>query len=348
MAPRPKSSAAKNSTDAGTRRKYIHEQVVAKKIADNFRSWGPSDTDVRTNAAGKTLREVITQDYAHFLAGREPKVMGALYYARLRAEFRSLVGKYSDLSVNDPSISADPRLVKAIYATKRAHPERTAISAYLSSCDLPNQTEIVALCRYFVDLKPLCLKQLSSAVDALRFISRLSVPSHYPAETRIVQPWMDGVLDQALSRSRANKTSDDVFCDSHKSLLYLVMPHAQLDKVLNCKQNWTSVAEDIIALVSSSQVGFRLFSVAVEGVVSSKVAQVIYDRLNDCFQKKVKLSADQVLKHQQETLTQVELLPSIDLLPSRRTVSLKYRAEPINVKVQSVQEHVQRSPTPPP
>lgn len=333
---------AKQAGGAG-KRCYTIEQMVAKKLLDNFKGWGPQDTDVRCNSRGMTLRQVLLADMQAHKEGRDPRIMGALYYQNLKTEFKSDQGRFSQLSVKDPTLAVSPALVKAIYATRRAHPERSEICAYLQTCTLPNQSEVVGLCRYFSQLRPRCIKQLAAAMDACRFLARLKIADKYPEEYGIIKPWVDEALEQALIRSRANKTPDTVFCEIHRELLGLVLRLDDLDRVSQCGGNWVGVSEYISNLVASSQTGYRLFLVAIEAVIACKVAQVIADRISSLLAQKKSISVEAAKLHERDTQQLVSEIDSLDMLPARRTIALRCLGEPVSIKVQSYQEQVQMS-----
>ena len=341
MGPNKRVTRAASASGVGNRR-YTPEQVVHKKLHDNFRGWGPADTDLR-QVDSLTLRQTVARDLESFNQGKEPRVMGAVYYAKLKALFKAPVSSDTDFVIDDAALPINPRLVNAICAARRAHPDRSALSAYLQTCVLPNQSEFVGLCRYFLSLKPGCLKQLAAGMDAVRFCARLHLDSKFSREFDLIRQWCDIMVEAALVRSRAARTPDNVFCDINSAVLKLVMPPTSLTTVLNAKGSWTTVAEDISKLVASSQTGLRLFTSAIEGVMSTRLAETIAECIDTSMTEDDTLTEAQVLQAQADCQKKVEALPCISLLPQRRSVVMQYRGQDVQVRVLSVQEQVQLS-----
>ena len=64
------------SANSGSRRDFTPEQVVAKKLADNFRNFGPEATDVRLGPDGRTLRERLMADYNEHALKKTQDLLG--------------------------------------------------------------------------------------------------------------------------------------------------------------------------------------------------------------------------------------------------------------------------------
>lgn len=331
----PAQAAAKAAT-----RVFTKEQVVHKKLHDNFRSWKLVDTDVRC-VNGLTLRQTLARDYDNMLKGKEPKVMGSLYYNRLKECFKPPATTHAGLTVRDASLPIAPALLRAMCAAQRQHPDRSPLSAYLQTAQLPNQSELVGLFRFFVTLKSKCMKQLACSMDAVRYVARLKLHTHFAVEFEAVRAWVDETLEQALARSRANKHTDVVFVSLNRPLLNLIMPSADLDKIVKAKGNLSPLMDEVCRLVASSQTGLKLFAGAVEGILATKLKELIDESISDALAAQGQVSAEALADAQRQCLAVVQAMPCIDMIPRRRCVILQYRCQDIKLRVSSVSEQVQ-------
>ena len=169
------------------------QQTLAKKLHDNFRNWEAEDIDVR-KAEGMSLRQRLQHDQESHAAGKEPKVMGAVYYQSLRAMYKP-PPKLHELKVADSKLAISPQLVSAMCAAQRAHADRSPLTAWMQTVTAINQSEMVGLARYWMTLKVRCVKQLSCAMEAVRMCSRLKLNLAFDAEFKVVRPWIDSVLE---------------------------------------------------------------------------------------------------------------------------------------------------------
>ena len=83
MAKGPRASKAAVASQTKQRSMSI-DQLVNKKLYDNFKGFGPSETDCKL-VAGKTLRQKIKEDLEACAAHKGP-AMGGIYWRRLREE----------------------------------------------------------------------------------------------------------------------------------------------------------------------------------------------------------------------------------------------------------------------
>lgn len=56
-------STNRSNASHGPKRLCTPESLVQQKIRDNFKDFGPEETDVRKSPCGKTLRETLLADY---------------------------------------------------------------------------------------------------------------------------------------------------------------------------------------------------------------------------------------------------------------------------------------------
>lgn len=177
--------AASQNSDGGAkkgRRVTTTESIIAQKIRDNFRDFGPEETDCKKNPADSmTLRERLTQD---LIKSKDKNIsFGRNYYESLRAVYAAPEAAHQSLAPPDPTLPVSPTLVKAMLAAQRSKPDRSLLQGYMASlAAAPNMTETCGLFRYFITLRPACMAQLAMAMDCIRFVHRLKLHSIYPLQ----------------------------------------------------------------------------------------------------------------------------------------------------------------------
>jgi hypothetical protein len=217
---------------------------------------------------GMTLRQRLMHEYQHHLEGKEPSSLGASYYERIRAIFKPK-NSITDLEVADATLIVSPRLVQAVFAARRAHPDRGPLIAWMQTVSALNQSEMCGLMRFLPSLKFRCLKQLACSMEAIRMCSRLRLPVLFEKEFRVLKPWVDEVLEFAVCRSRSAHTEDATFCSQNRDLLALVLPAADLDKVLKHGGSFVAVQDELTRLVAGAAVGLKLFSASIHSLVGT-------------------------------------------------------------------------------
>ena len=333
--------------DSGTSKTTKHrvsttEQIIAKKIADNFKGWSAEMIDCRKSPVdGKTLRDKITADLP--LAQDGKLTMGKFYYRDLRNEYQGPTEAHKALEPEMPKLDVNPKLLKAAAAALDPNrPDRKQIQQYLATCEVPNKTEICLIFRFFLKLKPTVENQLHVCVHACRFMRRLDLPCVFADKFAIIKFWVDEVLCKLLAQSRAGKKDEDDsrFIDSQRSLLSLVLPGSHLETVIGHKGPMLEVKEAVIAVVEAGRVGQVMFRAAVESILSEEVTT----KANEAVQKTLASSrelTEEVIRLATIKLTQdLEQMPSISCLPSKRETLVPYRGHLLKVEVRSIGEDV--------
>ena len=316
-------------------------QLVNKKIHDNCRGLTGEQVDCMRNCHGRTLREQLHFDVINHQAGKDPKTMGALYYASLREQFYSTTGAHAALEPECKDETVRPELVQCMLAAQKVHADRQPFVSFMRNVASVNDKELCGMCRWFLTLKPRNIKQLSVCLEAVSFCVRLSLPSKHATRWAAVKQWADECLTVALEKSRTSKCADSTFVDLHRPALDLFMPKASLDKVLGSKGQWTVVADDLKQLVSSSAVGLQLFYVHIEGVVAENVAKSITAHVEQLSKLEGPLDETAFLTARRACLKEVENIGCVDMLPHKRNVIVSYRKEALQIGVTTWQEEVE-------
>ena len=177
-------------------------------------------------------------------------VFGLRYYNDSRNQFRTTEDPYTLLAPLPKPEPIQSALEKACKAALRNHPDRSQITMWMASTQLPNRSEVRGLFRMLLQLKPRCSKQLPVALVGLRCMVRLDMPSKFPAEVALLREWADEVFTCALQAHRGDKklgrkaNRDLVFLQLHRSVLGLVMDSADIDVVMKAEGNFKAIKEE--------------------------------------------------------------------------------------------------------
>eukprot|EP00969_Alexandrium_andersonii_P078769 3473368-Alexandrium_andersonii.AAC.1 len=127
--------------------------------------------------------------------------MGRRYYEQLRQAYNGASGNSeAELKVKDDTESIQGPLLKAMVALKSRSQNRQPLLGWLSIADAVNQRELVGVLKVLKSLRPSAsAEQLRAALDIMRFVSRLGLPSRFPEEIKLCHKDFDEVLCQASS-----------------------------------------------------------------------------------------------------------------------------------------------------
>lgn len=292
-------------------------------------TWGggtPTHPTLRPRGPdGLTLREKLTQDHIDHSSGRKKILYGAGYYATLRDIYRAPSNAASLLSGPSPPLPVDDRLINAMTAAKKQHPDRGLIVNYMKiSTSMPNATEVVGMFRFCLTLRCGCSRQLLVAMEALRYIARLKLKAAYPEAFGVLRSWIDSVLTSALDRARRQRTPDADFMALHRPCAGLLLDEAALTAVLSAPA-YTSVTTQLAMLVSSYDFGARLYLGPFESVISSAVTTKINDSAMTAFNKLKNIDEPELLQIQSEVALVVEGMDGVQFLAPKHEVKVMYR-----------------------
>ena len=302
-----------------------------------------AETASARNSAGRTLREQVEFDCVSHQAGREPKVMGACYYASVRAEYSTHSTAYSELDPKDKQQEIQPEPIRCMVAAQTIIPDRLPLIAFLRNTDRVNDRELCGILRLFLTWKPRNVKHMSVCMDAVRFCCRMDLPGKFPGRWAPVKQWVDDVMTVSLEKSRLAKTPDSQFLELHGPSLQLLLPSAALQAVLGCRGEYSKVSDSIGLLVAAAQVGLQLFYPHIEGIVAQKIQAGIDAHITRLFDKDQVLTDQLFLKSRRELVSTISLLPCVDLLPRKRTVDISYRGQKLPIQVATWTEEVEIS-----
>lgn len=203
----------------------------------------------------------------------------------------------------------------------------------------PNATEVIGIFRFCLGLRCGCARQLACAMDALRYIARLDIRSLHPQPFAVLRTWADTVLCAALDRARQQRTLDSDFLALHRASVGLLVDDAAVSKVI-AASSYTEVPKELGMLVSSCDIGGRLYLSPFESVLSATVTKMIDDNVVALFNKQKTLDDAALLDLQAAVASKVGAMEGINFLPAKREVKVFYRGQPIGMKVCSYAEQI--------
>jgi hypothetical protein len=260
--------------EAGGKRRQLNrrdtEQMVDRIIGEHFEGFTKVQTDIMT-VNGLTLRETLLQQKR--AKKGEGRRLGTKLYAELRDAYAldSSPGKL--LKVANPDEMVQQPLVEALAA---------------ASCANPAKRSKQPLYNFFSSVKDLNQKEL---VGLLRSISGVSVTKSVPARKHAFE-----VLKFLVNSDLDQKFAADILCLKHMfdevlALTYISMKKEHMPiatwwqnfgeyvRVLGCKQDfdeimqeetdWGNVAAQLKRVVSSTDLGQKMFGAAASMVLLS-------------------------------------------------------------------------------
>jgi hypothetical protein len=127
------------------------------------------------------------------------------------------------------------------------------------------------------------------------------------------------------------------FLQIHGDIWPIIMPEDSTNKVMAETTSWETVEHDLNRVISSSQLGKRLFSFAIKQMLSQVVSKKMVAAVGDMW-KKPEITLAIIRDQKRKTLEALQGMDNIGLLPSRRELLLHYRGVPVEVKVNSMAE----------
>lgn len=324
------------------RRLLTNESIVQQKIRDNFKHFGPEETDVRKGPDGLTLRARLLADLATAKQqGDGSVIFGKLYYDTLKSIYAKPCVPHVALLPADPDLVVNPALVKAMLAAQKAKPDRGPFLQYMTATlEEPNATELCGIFRWFITLKVGCMKQLAVAMECLKFVSRMRLHVTQAEKFKVINYWVDDVLCAALAKGRAQKTSDKTFTDLNKPLIELLLPKQALNKVLSCSSDWSSVSAELLQLVTECNLGRHLFEGSMAQVKAKDIETMISDAIKETFDIDETVTEEQVREAKRKVVHELHCAAGADFVPQKREVKLNYRGQEVPVKIGGIPEEV--------
>lgn len=142
---------------------------------------------------------------------------------------------------------------------------------------------------------------------------------------------------QAHIKAKSNAVKPTVFLEIHKDIWPIVLPLDSVSKVMAETHLWEKVEADLQRVINSSSLGKRLFSFAVQHMLSQIVSKKMSQAVDEVW-KLPEVTLASIREQKRDILEALEMEDNIDLMPARRELQMMYRGVPVQVKVSSMAE----------
>ena len=118
--------------------------------------------------------------------------------------------------------------------------------------------------------------------------------------TKVATPYFDKVLSRQYTRLRKAGVQPWTWLSGHLQLCALVLPLAELERVMASKGDWAKVSSEISTLMASGNLGQTVFTFAGLLVNASQYKQQVEKMLDELFTQEVDAEAVRSFKKQAE------------------------------------------------
>lgn len=330
------SAAASSSTGAPAGRwlrRNTTEEIASKSLRDNFGAWDDHSKFVH-KVEGQTLYDRVVQDVRAKRQGRDV-TMGMKYYQRLNRQFLPRRDPRRALAAPEQTQPIRKALMDGIIPTQRERPCHKLMTTTVGGlgADL-NRSELVGVLRWGLSLRPTVETQLISAKVFLKYLARIHIKDTGPADWAIVKGWVDDTLVTAYLRHKQHKKKLPAFIQSHRDLLHLLLPEADLTQVQEVvtSGDYSEVMNNIRNVVNAGRIGTSMFSFALVQSVGLDLAARISKIMDEVFvEGPLTVQAYGVGKVRAHD--HANAMPNLDLLPVRRQVDVSYGRNTVKASV---------------
>jgi hypothetical protein len=249
---------------------------VEKAIFDNLRTLSAQELDGNRDGEGHTCRDRLVQRKRKHHESPKGNPLGKVFYAYLRTTFQNAESPKRKLedaaALLDTPIN--PLFLDAMMAFKK-NGNRSGVLSYVSLAEALTESELFGLMSFAMELVPtgsasVVLQQCYSVCECF---GRLQVKRDFPLSFELIQSWVDDVLCQVLQSAKGTKLRPSVFVDTHSTVLYLCLPRAETELVINHDGAWVLKEAELVKIVNGSKIGAKLFGFAISQVLGEIVTR---------------------------------------------------------------------------
>ena len=254
--------------------------ATLKCIRDNFRDFSDEEVyHVRPEGTQKKMYEQIYNDkWLFFTKAKNAPKLGCKWTADLRTTYHVVASVDEDaLNPKDENVQASAMLQEVCDASRSQQADRSRLISWLQRQNsLPNQTEICGLFLHRTELKPwhdgtghdLCL-------EMLKYVVRLDLHTHFPAECAAVKHQFDKTMVQSWSVMRGKGYTPGGFWSGNAQWCGPLLNVEFVSRLLRVQANdWTGHEGEVATVVGSCMLGARLFQHASDKILKRSCWQV--------------------------------------------------------------------------
>lgn len=251
--------AVKRRRQAGRR---DSDEQVERVVEARLAHIPPVLWEAKVNSGGETLRSAIKAELKR--NAPQNKRISTKFWATVNTEFDLCVNLGDALAEPPDGEDIDMPLLEALEAARSENPAtRTAapLERYLEHTGKLNRTNTYGLLRLVLEgpelSRPLAVKCQMAVMKYFARTGQHLVQADY---WEIIKPQFDLALRWTWEELSAQGVRQALFLVSFGGCLQLFMDPDALDAVINCKESWVDVPQQLKHLIQSSGIGASLFN----------------------------------------------------------------------------------------
>jgi hypothetical protein len=253
---------------------------------------------------------------------------------------RTLYGKHlvagSNLIIVDETLPDDAKMKKALSQLFAHHRQSHAIDTYLRTAPLPDQKNLVVLCKSLLKVPP--LKSLCNAnlhLLLLDFFKRVDVKGKFNEIFESMRPTFNMALDKTFVYIQSQGQSTDDWWQGVVASADILVDKHEMQKCINWDKDLDSMAEaSLNHCVQHLPMAARVFAKGIAALGDTKCTRLIEEHVQQLLGKNItKVLKDKNLADLSEALA----LVSIDISDTtvRQEVTYKYNGVELTKAVHS-------------
>ena len=340
---KPKAKAkAKDADAAGARQlaRRTTEESAERSIKEH---WPQSSLHWRMNARdskGIKLIDVVVE--AKRSVKKDAGRLGAVFWDGLRKRY-PCDGASSSLSAEAKAMPVDAKLrdaaIKSVSHDTNVRSKGPLIT-WVRKCTKINKKELDCLCKLLMKFKPASQPTALTAVLAtMKMIVRLGLEKEHAEIISNVAHLFDRCLVLSLASWRRGRLADDRWFRTWKGPAGLVIDTSAAERVWAARKSWKAVSKDVENLISTTEIGKKLFSWAAPYVTEERLR----DHADDVTAKVLdgKMVDDAALKAWwDQNRQEADQAQAWSVLEHKRTAVFTYRGHDLEVEVSSWEQEL--------
>lgn len=248
------------------------------------------------------------------------------------------------LKISDPDDEIDEPLHAALVAMKGGG-SLSLLRAWFERKAKFNQKKVVVALRAAHDVSPaVSVQNATFIVGVMRWIVRNELLQAHIEEVKVCHSLFGQSLLKTwkVARRDSTMTTSDWY-QAYEDIIHLVLPKRDVVKCVMCKDAWTTVEKELVAVCKSSSTGLHIFGRTLREAASSKVSVAIVAAVGRLMASEA-VDAAAVDKEKLVVMAECEELGK-DLdegFAGAQDVVVSYRGRQFPIKVQSYAEHLHK------
>ena len=317
---------------------------VAKAINDNLKGWGAMELDGSRDADGLTCRQRIKarKELNSQNPGKYP--LGKKFYDELRATFSASDSPRMILRSMAPSRDQgeiSDSLLKAMVIYKKTG-SRSKMLSVVSQCNSFNLVEMHGILQFALEQRShTSFEQMRMSKALLALFARLDLCTIHPDEMKVVKQWMDDAVGFLYMKAKQVNMPPSKFIACNRELVGLVLPLDDVDVLVEHRGPWSEKQVELVAVVSSSELGRMIFGFAIEQVMGSIVRADTEVAIQAMLDNNGVITEAVYNTAKMKCIESLEKKDGMAELSDKREVTILYRSAEFQVKVVSLMDEVE-------